>query len=156
MIEIVPNWHPMVVHFALALPMSATLLYAVARLAGERAFAAGAVTAAHWMLGLGIAALWLAIGTGMAAQLGVTMDAAAARAVSTHQYWGWGTAIVFSSALPLWTAGHPRRVAPAFLLLCAFGSGCAVVTGYLGGENVYRHGVGVERLPASEPGRPVP
>lgn len=147
MIDIVPNWHPMVVHFALALPLSASALYTVAWLLPERPMATGAVGAAHWMLGIGITALWLAIGTGMYAWFTVTHDAEGLRAMSIHQYWGWATAVLYTCALPLWSAGAPRRVPTVFVVLLLVAACSAVVTGYLGAENVYRHGIGVERLP---------
>lgn len=150
MISILPNWHPMTVHFALALPITATLLISLARVAPERAFAAGAVQAAKWSLAIGIAALWLSIGTGMHAYLTEPMDAAAEQAVRVHQYWGWGTAAVFTMAPALWQAQHPKQVGLALLVCCWLGTACASVTGWLGAENVYRHGVGVEARTTAE------
>ncbi|WP_420427608.1 DUF2231 domain-containing protein [Algiphilus sp.] len=150
MISILPNWHPMTVHFALALPITATLLLSLARAASDRAFAAGAVQATKWTLGIGIAALWASIGTGMHAYLTEAMDAAAERAVRVHQYWGWGTAAVFTMAPALWQKHHPKRVGWALLTCCWLGTASASVTGWLGAENVYRHGVGVEAVTTAE------
>lgn len=155
MISILPNWHPMTVHFALALPITATLLLTLARAARDRAFAASAVQAAKWSLGIGIAALWISIGTGMHAYLTEPMNVAAEQAVRVHQYWGWGTAAVFTMAPALWQAQHPKRVGLALLLCCWLGTASASVTGWLGAENVYRHGVGVEALTAAETEPPV-
>lgn len=144
MISIVPNWHPIFVHFALALPVTATLLLTLARAAHDRPLSTGAVQAAKWMLGVGIAALWLSVGTGMQAYLSEPMSAAAQHAVRVHQYWGWGTAALFSMAPALWQGAHPKRVALPLLLCCWAGTMSATVTGWLGAENVYRHGVGVD------------
>lgn len=158
MISIIPNWHPLFVHFALAMPVTATLLLSLARAAHERPFAIGAVQAAKWMLAVGIATLWLSVGTGMYAYLSEPLDAEAEHAVRVHQYWGWATAALFSMAPALWHGGHPRRVALPLLLCCWMGTMTATVTGWLGAENVYRHGVGVapeaivDRYPGDVPG----
>jgi uncharacterized membrane protein len=157
MIDIIPNWHPIVVHFALALPLMATLLYGLSALLQGNA-GHGALIAAHWNLGLGVVWLWLAVGTGMSAYLSVQYDAEGFATLRVHQWWAWTTAAIYTAAAGLTLAQDaPRRVTPLLLLLCALGTGSAVVTGWLGAENVYRHGIGVERLPepdATEAPRP--
>ncbi len=137
----------MIVHFALALPMTATLLYTVARCVPTTSALASSRLAAHWMLGLGIVFLWLAVGSGMWAYFTIAHDAEGFASMSRHQNWAWLTVIGYTSCLPLWQRNHPRQVAAWFLLLLWVATLCAFFTGWTGGENVYRHGLGVERLP---------
>lgn len=131
------DWHPIFVHFALALPLVASALYPMS-------FALPtARPAAHWCLGLGVAFLWLAVGSGMWATLLADAEGPARQAIALHQYWGWTTAVLYSLALAL--IASLRRVGALLLLTLALAAASALVTGWLGGENVYRHGIGVQQ-----------
>lgn len=139
-----PGWHPMVVHFPLALVISAAALLLAARTAGER-HAATLATVGTWNLWLGTLAALFALGTGLAAVLELHLVAAARQAVSLHFKWA-----VFSTlgllVIAAWRgAGGAPRSRPSWLfviLLCATAA-ALIVTGYRGGQNVYRYGVGV-------------
>jgi uncharacterized membrane protein len=85
---LIPGWHPIVVHFPLALIVTATLLLVTARLLRHERYAATLATVGTWNLCLGAIAALFALATGLAA-VGL------------------------------------------------------IVTGYRGGQNVYRYGVGV-------------
>ena len=70
------DWHPIFVHFALALPLVASVLYPLS-------FALPtARPAAHWCLGLGVVFLWLAVGSGMWATLLADAEGAARQAIA--------------------------------------------------------------------------
>ena len=136
--------HPVFVHFALALPLMASALYPLSR------GVPSARPAAHWCLGVGVCFLWLAVGSGMWAAIRAGAEGEARAAIALHQYWGWATAVLYSLAVAL--IASLRRVGWPVLTVLALAAVAAVGAGYLGGENVYRHGIGV----APEALRPTP
>ncbi|MEA1672705.1 DUF2231 domain-containing protein [Nitrospirillum sp. BR 11163] len=147
--EILPNWHPAVVHFAVALPLLAFLLFGAA-LAGRRLAAAPALTlAARWSLYLGTAAALAAILTGQQAMNTSSMDLAGHENVHVHLSWAYRTAGALAIAsLGAWLdRRRPAGAHPLLMLCLAAGIGLVAVTGWFGAENVYRHGIGVRRLP---------
>ncbi len=155
--DIVPNWHPAAVHFPIALGMTTVLLLVAARLNPAHA---GFSAAARLLLPLAAISAVIAAALGWHAFGTVEHDAAGHAVMTRHRNWALG-ATVFLALLALWD-GRRRRVGqavhdallPAMLLL----AGALAVTGWLGGEMVYRHGVGVmapavaaQELPAEAP-----
>ncbi len=149
MIEIVPNWHPVWVHFPIALLSVAVLLFLLATLLRRRPLAENATTVARWNLVLGGLFLVPALITGYLAWGSVEHDSAGHEAMKRHLWSAWITTGVFIVALALaWLDRHRRDGASiALRVVLVVGLGAISVTGYLGAENVYRHGIGVERLP---------
>jgi uncharacterized membrane protein len=141
-----PGWHPMVVHFPLALVLTATALLMAARLTRRDSLAATVATVGTWNLCLGAAAALLALATGLGAVLDLTVGLAARQAISVHLKWAVVTTLVVVF-LAVWRgAGKAKESRPSwvFIILLCGASAALVVTGYRGGENVYRYGVGVE------------
>jgi uncharacterized membrane protein len=142
-----PAWHPMVVHFPIALTLTAGVTLCAARLVRDESLAATLATIGTWNLCAGAVAALFALGTGLAAVLDLQVSAAARAAISTHVKW----AIFTSMALLLtsvWRgAGSAMRSRPSWLFVAVLSAICValVATGHFGGENVYRYGVGVER-----------
>jgi len=135
----------MVVHFPLALVVTAALLLSAARLLRRESYAATLATVGTWNLCLGAVAALLALATGLAAMLGLHAGAAAQQAVSVHVKWAIFTtlAVVLSA---VWRgAGNAQQSRPSwmFMLVLWAATAALIVTGYRGGENVYRYGVGV-------------
>jgi uncharacterized membrane protein len=140
--EIVPNWHPAVVHFPIALAVTATLLL----LLGRWRPANSTFTASGRLLVLGAA-----LSAGLAAALGwyafqtVEHDGAGHLVMLSHRNWALaGTAGLI--AVAVWDGMRQRAeqaahglLLPIMLLISA----SLGVTGWLGGEMVYRHGIGV-------------
>jgi uncharacterized membrane protein len=143
---ILPGWHPIVVHFPLALIVTATLLLLAARLLRQERYAATFATVGTWNLCLGAVAALFAIATGLAAVLHLNVGAAAHQAISLHLRWGIFTTLVLV-LLAVWRgAGCAQESRPSwlFLMLLLAATAALIVTGYRGGQNVYRYGVGVE------------
>jgi uncharacterized membrane protein len=140
------QWHPMVVHFPLALILTAAAALLLARLLTGRIGATLAMVGT-WNLCLGAVAALFAIGTGMAAVLDLHLAVAAKEAVSLHVKWALFTTVALL-LLAVWRgAGSAQNSRPSWLfLLVLFAATAALIeTGYRGGQNVYRFGVGVER-----------
>jgi uncharacterized membrane protein len=137
----------MIVHFPLALVLSGTLLLLTARLV--RGDGAARVTAivGTWNLCLGAAAAVLALATGLAAVLGLHVSTAARQAISLHLKWAIFTTLALL-LLAVWRGAgtsHDSRPSWLFIAILLAASAALVMTGYRGGQNVYRFGVGVER-----------
>lgn len=151
-----PEWHPMAVHFPLALTVTAALVLSAARAKRLERYGATLGLVGTWNLCLGAAGVLLALGTGLAAVVSLDLAPAARAAVALHVRWA-----IFTSAalmlLAVWRgAGMDAKARPSgfFLLLLWAVTAALVVTGYRGGENVYRFGVGVAHAAALEGLRP--
>jgi len=158
---ILPGWHPIVVHFPLALVVTATLFLIAARLLPQERTAATLATVGTWNLCLGALGALFALGTGLAAVLHLHVSAAAHEAISLHVKWAMFTTLTLV-LLAVWRgAGTAQESRPSwlFILVLVAATAALVTTGYRGGQNVYRYGVGVKqdsRLPADATGRIAP
>jgi uncharacterized membrane protein len=144
--SMLPGWHPIVVHFPLALVVTATLLLLASKLSRPERDAATLATVGTWNLCLGAGAALLAIATGLAAILHLNVDAAAHQSISLHLRWAIFTTLALV-LLAVWrSAGNAQESRPSwlFLTLLLAATVALIVTGYRGGQNVYRYGVGVQ------------
>jgi uncharacterized membrane protein len=142
-------WHPIAVHFPLALTVTGTVVLTAARSPALARHSATLATIGTSNLVLGAAALFLALGTGLAAVASLDLPPAPRAAVGLHVKW----AIFTSCALLLiavWRGAGARwdaRPTGTFLVMLWLATAALVMTGYRGGENVYRYGVGVMSVP---------
>jgi uncharacterized membrane protein len=143
-----PGWHPLVVHFPLALILVAAALLLAARLLRNASLAATAATVGTWNLCLGAAAALFALGTGLAGVIDLDVGAAARQAISLHMRWALFTTLTLV-LLAVWRgAGTAQESRPSwiFILVLLGASAALVFTGYRGGRNVYEYGVGVKKI----------
>ena len=151
MVEIIPNWHPIFTHFTIGLLLTGSALFFVGYFlrgahAGHRI-----TTAARWNLGIGAGFAVITLLTGYQAYYSVGHDTASHAAMTIHMKWAWAAFILFGAAAILaWRDRHrPAGAGAPLAVVLLAGASALAVTGYLGGENVYRHGIGVMRLPES-------
>lgn len=150
--NLVPGWHPMVVHFPLALVVTATVLLSAARILRREDYVATLATVGTWNLCLGAVAALFAMATGLAAMLGLHVGLAARQSISLHLKWAIFTSVALL-LLSVWRgAGRAQNSRPSwiFVVVLAAVTAALIVTGYRGGENVYRHGVGVIMMEQSQ------
>lgn len=144
---LIPGLHPLIVHFPLALCITGTLSLLAARLLPNDRHAAAAATAGTWNLVAGAIVALLAIGSGIAAIIGLHAGAAAHMAISIHVKWAMLSSMMML-LLAVWRgAGHAQDSRPSWLLLGLLILACAAMamTGYRGAVNVYHYGIGVYR-----------
>ena len=146
-----PAWHPIVVHFPLALVITATLLLWSARLPGLVSHAATLSIVGTWNLCLGTVAAVIALASGLAAVLHLQVGVDARLAISLHLKWAIFTTLLLVLVSVWRGAGTAQDSRPSwiFLVVLAAAAASLAVTGYRGGQNVYRYGVGVSTLPAA-------
>lgn len=146
---IVPGWHPMVVHFPLALVVTSALTLPAARLLRQEHYAATLAVVGTWNLCLGALAALFALATGLAAVLDLHVGLAEHQAISLHLKWAIFTTLALV-LLAVWRgAGVAQESRPSwvFIVMLVAATAALIVTGYRGGENVYRYGIGVQHSP---------
>ncbi len=152
MIEIIPNWHPFVVHFAIGLLMVSVVLFVIARMLARLPLTARMTLAARWNLWLGTVFAVLSVLTGWQAFETVVHDTAGHEAMQVHRFWALITLGLFllASFLSVFERNRQQGGSIPLLLFLLAGFVSLAATGYLGAKNVYVHGLGVERLPDPE------
>ena len=144
-IEIIPNWHPIFVHFTVALLSISALFY----LAGLVLRKPNLLVVARWNLWIGAGITVGTVLAGFYAYNTVAHDGPSHAAMTDHKNWALVTASIFG-VLALWSLAKHRgakSVSSGFVVLILLASGLLAVTGYKGGEVVCRHGMGVMRMP---------
>jgi uncharacterized membrane protein len=152
MIEIIPNWHPMFVHFTVGLLSIAVLLSVVAQLLSAGTLREQCQLVASWNLWIGAGFTVLTVVAGVIAYNSVAHDTPSHEAMTLHRNWALVTATLFITlAIWLWQRVKAGKGLNTILLIALLvGGGLLVSTAWLGGEAVYRHGLGVMSLPKTD------
>lgn len=142
-------WHPIFVHFNVALLSVATGFYVLATLFKQSRFRAQWLTVAHWNFALGLAMTLFTILFGWVAFTTVNHEAAAHETMILHRNLALVTAGGFGTLglLALWQRSRAYYPAWWFTALLAVCFGFLIATGLRGGELVYRYGVAVQAPP---------
>lgn len=149
MIEIIPNWHPIFVHFTIGLLIVATLFHIVAAINSRSASYYQFENVANWNLWVGAAFAVITAIAGWFAFNSVNHDTPSHLAMLEHRNWALSTTAVFV-VLAIWSFRRAQKAVPISWLITIpliFASAMLGATGYEGGELVYRHGLGVMSLP---------
>lgn len=145
-----PNIHPLLVHFAIALTMTAALAYVLTWIPAASRWRASLTPAADWMLAFAAVAVVATVAAGFQAYYAVAHDAPSHAAMTTHRNWAvpTGAAIL---ALAVWRwFGRTSPPSVLFATLIVAGAVLIAVTGWWGGKLVFAHGLGVASLPQAE------
>lgn len=153
MFEILPNWHPVFVHFSVALLTVSVVFHVLAKFLRDGRVRREMTVVADWSLWLGAVLTVATAVAGWLAYNSVIHDEPSHAAMTEHRNWGLATLAAFL-ALAAWSAwSHWRqaaRASVAFVVLLAAAGALLAGTAWRGGELVYRHGLGVLALPVSE------
>lgn len=153
--EIIPNYHPILVHFTIAL-LSISVLFYLLRLIlpVNHRWKEQWLNMASWSLWTGSLFAIATVIAGWFAYNTVVHDVPSHAAMTLHRNWALPTATLFL-LLGLSSINLAReKIQPGFKFLSV--SVIAVIllmiTGWLGAEAVYRYGLGVMSLPQVEAG----
>ncbi len=148
--QIIPNLHPLAVHFPIALLTLAAVFHIAALWSRNRICA----VIAHTSLWLSALGALVAVSLGWLAYNSVSHDEAGHAAMLVHRSWALATFAV-TAVLAGWDAWHNKveDIPAAWFTAATIGAWLLVaITAWHGGELVYRHGLGVMALPAIEEG----
>ncbi len=139
--------HPIAVHFPIAL---LALGFTAALSGGWKKRPSWLAEAESWLLWLGTASAWAALGLGLLAEKTAPHVPPAWEMLAHHEEFAWRTCGVFTalSALRFFMARKSpagRLLRAAYLVLWLAGAGFLLETGEHGGELVYEFGMGVAR-----------
>lgn len=151
--EIIPNFHPILVHFTIGLLSISVLFYLLRLLLPiNHRWKEQWLNMANWSLWTGcLFAIATAI-AGWFAYNSVAHDAPSHAAMTLHRNWALPTASLFL-LLGLSSINLARKkIQPSFKFLstAVIAVVLLMVTGWLGSEVVYRYGLGVMSLPQIE------
>lgn len=152
MIEVIPNWHPLLVHFPIALISLSAIFHVAARLlAKQPRYASPCAVLAHATLWLGaLAALPTAL-LGWQASNMVDHDATGHAAMLLHRTWALVTVLVLIilAGLDAWRNKVDAMPAWSFTAAVILAWMLVASTAWHGAELVYRHGLGVIAVTAT-------
>jgi uncharacterized membrane protein len=149
MIEIIPNWHPIFVHFSVGLLLTAAAFHVAAVVTGREALKQTFTTVANWNLWVGTVLTVATVTAGWIAFNSVEHDTPSHLAMLEHRNWALVTFAAFL-AVAIWSLSRAKKHLPIqWPLTIAVGvAGLLLIsTAWHGGELVYRHGLGVMSLP---------
>lgn len=158
MIEIIPNWHPIFVHFTVGLLSISVVFYVLSYLSRNLIVLSSIGNeleiAARWCLWAGVL---ITIGTALAgfyAYYTVKHDTTSHIAMTDHRNWAIATATVaiLIAIWSLWGYYKQKPITIAFILALLIMQAFLTSTAWKGGDLVYRYGVGVIDLPNSMEG----
>jgi uncharacterized membrane protein len=147
--EIIPNFHPLLVHFPIALISVAAFFHLAAIVMQDKSCATPCAMLAHTTLWLGALTALPAAFFGWQAFDSVNHDAAGHAVMLVHRAWALGT-LALLVVLAAWDAWRSKAdaIPRGWFAGAVIGAWSMVaVTAWHGGELVYRHGAGVMALP---------
>jgi uncharacterized membrane protein len=152
MVEIIPNWHPVFVHFTVALLSVSVAVHIVTALMKPAPLRDELAVLARWNLWLGAGFAIATAVFGLLAFNTVKHDTPSHIAMSEHRNWAIATLSIFLP-LAVWSFQRYRKgleVNRTFRVLLVVGFALLASTAWHGAEVVFRHGIGVKSLPKAD------
>lgn len=146
MMNIVPNWHPIFVHFTVTLLTLVGLMQIGLWLMGTSKLKPSLLITQKWLIGLGVLAVIATVTTGFLAYYSVNHDTPSHLAMTDHRNWAIVTGSLFLLCALLFVLKNDVLVKLAkfgFVVVTVL----VMITAFKGGEVVYRHGLGVMSMP---------
>lgn len=149
MIEIIPNWHPIFVHFSVALLSVSALLFVMSKFVTHWRLEDQWLATAYWTLWIGVLFTIGTIAAGWYAMNTVKHDDPSHLVMLDHRLWALVTAGIFAVGAIWGIIQYKAQSRPGavFIVLMLVGVVGLAGTAWRGGELVYRHGLGVKALP---------
>ncbi len=153
--EIIPNYHPLLVHFTIAL-LSISVVFYIARegLPARHRWREQWLHMANWSLWSGSVLTLATVIAGWDAYNTVAHDTPSHEAMTLHRNWALPTAVLFLllGVVRIYQVRNSTLPGKTFLSAAFIAAIMLMMTGWLGAEAVYRYGLGVMALPKVESG----
>jgi uncharacterized membrane protein len=153
MIDIIPDYHPIFVHFTLGLLGSSIGLFILTRFVMRADLKQQLLTVALWNLWLGAVVTLATMGAGWYAFSTVKYDNPSYAVMLEHRNLAL-TSFVVILIIVIWSWRKYRttnsQISYSFLTATLMAAGLLLATAWYGAELVFRHGLGVISLPHPE------
>lgn len=152
MFEVIPNWHPIFVHFSIALLSMSSLFFVLLKIMNQHPIKEQLRILAYWNLWLGTGFAVVTAIAGWFAYYSVAHDTPSHEAMTEHRNWALITLSVFV-IISIWSIKQYKNIEDegvtfTFIMVMAFV--LLASTGWRGSEAVYRYGLGVMSMPKAE------
>ncbi len=149
MVDIIPNWHPIFVHFTIALVTVSAFCYLIGYFFQANKWGQELLIVGRWCLWFGAIAAIATVIAGFIAFYSVRHDSPAHTAMIMHRNWALATfsLILIASGWSCWLYFKEKQVSMFFIFIMLLSLSLVHITAWHGAELVYRHGVGVISLP---------
>lgn len=151
--EMLPNYHPFLVHFTIALVSIAFVMLVLSYLLrSHQQWQQECVIVSRWCLWLGALASIATVVAGFHAFYSVGHDAISHQVMIIHRNWGV-TSFIAIWLMAIWSLVLYLKRKPmqwVFAIALAVTTTLIMITGWYGAELVYRYGTGVKSLPQVE------
>jgi uncharacterized membrane protein len=150
--DIIPNWHPIFVHFTVALWSLAVIFHILVPVLPKGVVWQQLSVVSRWNLWLGTGFGIVTAIAGWFAYNSVVHDAPSHEAMTDHRNWALVTLALFIvlTGWSFWCVRAKRLTGKLFLAGLLIGGVLLASTAWRGAEAVYRYGIGVMSLPQSE------
>lgn len=156
MIEILPNWHPIFVHFTVALFTTSVAFYILTYLFNMLKIypivSSEFEVVSRWCLWLAGIIVIPTVWAGLYAYNTVQHDTPSHIAMTNHRNWALPTAVTMLLVVlwSCWRTYKLRTITFTYIVVLIIVQGLLTATSWRGAELVFRYGLGVLSIPQSE------